>query len=139
MKLNPVKSVLEGLRVVVVDDSLVRGTTAHRILKLIKEAGAKEIHLRIGSPPITHSCFYGVDTPDREGLMAAQITVEEMRRNLEVRSLGFLSIPGLSKALDERPGKTYCKACFSGQYPVAVGRTITSQPTDAAGPGLFSE
>jgi amidophosphoribosyltransferase len=138
MKLNPVKSVIEGKRVVVVDDSLVRGTTAYRILKLLKDAGAKEIHLRIGAPPITHSCYYGVDTPDREGLMAAQMTVDQMRKTLEVQSLGFVSLDGLSKALAEGPGKTYCKACFSGKYPVELEATIRPQPTDASGTGLFS-
>jgi len=139
LKLNPVKTVLEGKRVVVVDDSLVRGTTAARILRLIKDAGAKEIHFRIGSPPITHSCFYGVDTPERRDLMAAQHDVIEIRKLLEADSLGFLSIPGLRKALDDSIGKSYCMACFTGSYPEDVGAIIPTQPTDARGPGLFSK
>ncbi len=137
LKLNAVKSVLAGKRVVVVDDSLVRGTTAQRILQLIRNAGAREIHLRIGSPPITHSCFYGVDTPRREQLMAAQMRVEQIKKALEVTSLGFISVPGLSKALEESPQKTYCMACFTGRYPEQTGMAVTPQPTDVTGTGLF--
>jgi amidophosphoribosyltransferase len=139
LKLNPVRSVLEGKRVVVVDDSLVRGTTAARILRIIKNAGAKEIHFRIAAPPITHSCFYGVDTPDRQHLMAAQNDVSQIRKVLEATTLGFLSLDGLRKALDESPGKAYCKACFTGSYPADVGVSMTRQPTDECGPGLFSK
>jgi amidophosphoribosyltransferase len=139
LKLNPVRSVLDGKRVILVDDSLVRGTTAARILRLVRGAGAKEIHFRIGSPPITHSCYFGVDTPERENLMAAQYDVEQIRRLLEADSLGFLSQDGLRKALDEKPGKTYCMACFNGSYPVDVCAKIRRQPTDAKGPGLFAQ
>jgi amidophosphoribosyltransferase len=124
---------------VVVDDSLVRGTTAARILRIIKNAGAKEIHFRIAAPPITHSCFYGVDTPDRQHLMAAQNDVSQIRKVLEATTLGFLSLDGLRKALDESPGKAYCKACFTGSYPADVGVSMTRQPTDECGPGLFSK
>lgn len=139
LKLNPVRSVLEGKRVIVVDDSLVRGTTAARILRLLKDAGARSIHFRIGAPPITHSCYYGVDTPDRKNLMAAQNTSDEIRRALEADSLGFISTSGLRKALEETPGKSYCMACFTGDYPEDTGSAvIEKQPTDAAGPGLFS-
>ncbi len=138
LKLNPVKSVLSGKRVIVVDDSLVRGTTAARILKVLKEAGAREIHFRVGAPPITHSCFYGVDTPERGSLMAAQKTVEEIRRLLEADSLGFISLPGLRKALEETPGTSYCMACFSGDYPEDIGVDVPRQATDDKGPGLFS-
>jgi amidophosphoribosyltransferase len=137
MKLNPVKSVLAGKRVVVVDDSLVRGTTAARILRLIRNAGASEIHFRVGAPPITHSCFYGVDTPKRQDLMAAQMRVEQIKKTLEVTSLGFISEPGLRKALEESPGKTYCMACFNGAYPVQTGVEVSPQPTDQTGTGLF--
>lgn len=139
LKLNPVRSVLDGKRVILVDDSLVRGTTAARILRLVRGAGAKEIHFRIGSPPITHSCYFGVDTPERENLMAAQYDVEQIRRLLEADSLGFLSQDGLRKALDEKPGNTYCMACFNGSYPVDVCAKIRRQPTDAQGPGLFAQ
>lgn len=139
LKLNPVKSVLEGQRVIVVDDSLVRGTTAARILRMLKDAGAKEIHFRVGAPPITHSCFYGVDTPERRDLMAAQKTTDEIRKLLEADSLGFISNEGLRKALDESEGKSYCMACFSGQYPEDIGAEIPPQPTDEKGPGFFSK
>lgn len=139
LKLNPIKSVLYGKRVIVVDDSLVRGTTALRILKMIKSQGAKEIHFRVGAPPITHSCFYGVDTPNRQELMAAQKTVEQIREHLDADSLGFISTEGLRKALKESEGKSYCMACFSGVYPENIGTSITTQPTDKQGPGLFSK
>ncbi len=139
LKLNPIKSVLYGKRVIVVDDSLVRGTTALRILKMIKSQGASEIHFRVGAPPITHSCFYGVDTPNRQELMAAQKTVAQIREHLEADSLGFISTEGLRKALKESEGKSYCMACFSGVYPENIGTSITHQPTDEQGPGLFSK
>ena len=138
LKLNPVQSVLKGKRVVVVDDSLVRGTTAARILRIVRGAGAKEIHFRIGSPPITHSCYFGVDTPDRDNLMAAQRDVHQIRAILEADSLGFLSQEGLRKALDESQGKSYCMACFDGRYPIELAVPVKKQPTDALGPGLFS-
>ena len=138
LKLNPVKSVLEGKRVVVVDDSLVRGTTAARILRMLKDAGAKEIHFRVGAPPITHSCFYGVDTPQRKDLMAAQKSTDEIRSCLEADSLGFISTDGLRKALEESEGKSYCMACFTGEYPEEIGIEVSKQPTDEKGPGLFS-
>jgi amidophosphoribosyltransferase len=139
LKLNPVRSVLEGKRVVVVDDSLVRGTTAARILQLLKDAGAREIHFRVGAPPITHSCYYGVDTPNRKNLMAAQNTIDQIRNSLEADSLGFISADGLRKALEESDGKSYCMACFTGDYPEDIGTSvIEKQPTDGAGPGLFS-
>jgi amidophosphoribosyltransferase len=140
LKLNPVKSVLSGKKVIVVDDSLVRGTTAARILRLLKDAGAREIHFRIGAPPITHSCYYGVDTPNRQNLMAAQNSTDAIRRALEADSLGFISQAGLRKALEESEGKSYCMACFNGDYPEETGVvTIEKQPTDVDGPGLFSK
>jgi amidophosphoribosyltransferase len=140
LKLNPVRSVLDGKRIIVVDDSLVRGTTAARILRLLKDAGAREIHFRVGAPPITHSCYYGVDTPDRKNLMAAQNTATEIRKVLEADSLGFISPGGLRKALEESEGKSYCMACFTGHYPEDTGvPVIERQPTDGAGPGLFAK
>lgn len=138
LKLNPVLSVLRDRRVIVVDDSIVRGTTSAKIIRMIRSAGAREIHMRVGSPPITHSCYFGVDTPERKHLMAAQKTVDEIREFIGCDSLGFLSIPGLNKAL----GKTctrYCYGCFDGKYPEEVCRTIPAEPTDAkGGPGLIS-
>lgn len=117
IKYNPVQGVLKDRRVVVVDDSIVRGTTSKKLMGMIRNAGAKEIHLRISSPPITHPCFYGIDTPTREELIAANHTVEEIGRHLGVDSLEYLSIEGLLKAMPHRP-EDYCVACFSGQYPV---------------------
>ncbi len=128
LKLNPVSSVIKGKKIVVVDDSLVRGTTAKKIVRLLRQAGASEIHLRIGSPPITHSCFYGVDTPSREKLLAAQKKIEEIKQQLAVDSLAFLSVDGLKKALSSKQG--YCLACFTGKYPEKIHHDIPKQPTD---------
>ena len=106
---------------------------------MIKDAGAREIHFRVGAPPITHSCYFGVDTPERSELMAAQKTVREIRSLLEAESLGFISADGLRKALDEQDEKTYCMACFTGRYPMDTGSEISKQPTDGNGPGLFDK
>ncbi len=136
LKLNPVLSVLKGKSVVVVDDSIVRGTTSAKIIRMIKQAGAKRIHMRIGSPPITYSCFYGVDTPERGKLLAAQKDVEAIRSYIGCDSLAYLSINGLRQVLgDTEPGR-FCTACFNGNYPEAVHAKISSQPTDAKGPGI---
>ena len=137
LKLNPVESVLKGKSVVVVDDSIVRGTTSAKIIRMIRQAGAKEIHLRIGSPPITHSCFYGVDTPEREKLLAAQKDVESIRMSLGCDSLAYLSLEGLLKVLGDSDKRTkFCTACFSGRYPEEIHAAVPSQPTDRVGPGL---
>ncbi len=139
LKLNPVESALRDKRVLVVDDSLVRGTTSVKILRMIRKAGAKEIHMRLGSPPITHSCYFGVDTPERRQLLAAQRSVEEIREFIGADSLAFLSIDGLQKALGESNCKNYCYGCFNGDYPEDIGRQIEAQPTDSqGGPGLRS-
>lgn len=138
LKLNPVPSVLMGKRVIVVDDSLVRGTTSLKILRMIREAGAKEIHFRLGSPPITHSCYFGVDTPERDNLLAAQANVEKMRDIIGADSLAFLSPEGLRRALGADHPR-YCYGCFSGSYPEDICTNITEQPTDRqGGPGLQS-
>jgi amidophosphoribosyltransferase len=118
VKFNPVREVLEGRRVVVVDDSIVRGTTSRKLMRLIRRAGAREVHLRIGSPPVTHPCFYGIDTPRRRELIGALKTVDEIREFLGVDSLGYLSLDGLLAC--EREGTHFCHACFSGAYPIAV-------------------
>ena len=136
LKLNPVASCLKGKRVIVVDDSLVRGTTSVKILRMIRQAGAKEIHMRLGSPPITHSCYFGVDTPERGQLLAAQRDVEEMREYIGADSLGFLSVEGLREALGKDNCSNYCYGCFSGDYPEDIGREVEVQPTDTKGPGL---
>ncbi len=138
LKLNPIGAVLEGKRVVVVDDSLVRGTTSAKILRMIRKAGAKEIHFRIGSPPITHSCYFGVDTPNREDLLAAQKNVAEIANLIGADTLAFLSQAGLRKALGEHSSR-YCYGCFSGRYPEDPCTPITEQPTDRThGPGYKS-
>ncbi|MBC7661752.1 MAG: amidophosphoribosyltransferase [Chitinophagaceae bacterium] len=137
LKLSPVRSTLYGKRVIVVDDSLVRGTTSLKILRMLRKAGAKEIHMRLGSPPITHSCYFGVDTPERDQLMAATNTAEEIREFIGADTLGFLSLEGLREALGEQNANNYCYGCFTGNYPEDPCRTITPQATDAmGGPGL---
>ena len=117
IKFNPVAEVLDGKRVVVVDDSIVRGTTMRKLVKLIRQAGAKEVHLRIASPPVTNPCFYGIDTPVRNELIASSHTVDEIATYLRVDSLAYLSLPGLLEATGE--GDLYCEACFTGNYPVS--------------------
>lgn len=137
LKLSPVRSTLEGKRVIVVDDSLVRGTTSMKIVRMLRKAGAREIHLRLGSPPITHSCYFGVDTPERSKLMAATNTAEEIREFIGADTLGFLSLKGLKEALGETKAANYCYGCFTGDYPEDTCREITEQPTDKlGGPGL---
>ena len=118
VKLNPVRSILDGKRVVLVDDSLVRGTTSRKIVKMMKAAGAKEIHLRISCPPTVSPCFYGIDTPRRSELIAATHTLEEIRKYIEADSVGYLSLEGLLSSVGSRR-KSYCTSCYTGQYPVA--------------------
>jgi amidophosphoribosyltransferase len=119
IKLNPVRGVVSGKRVVVVDDSIVRGTTGRKIIKMIRAAGAKEIHLRISSPPTCYPCFYGIDTPLRRDLIAATHTREEINTYLTSDSIGYLSMEGLHACVPN--GKTtYCDACFSGNYSVPL-------------------
>jgi amidophosphoribosyltransferase len=118
IKFNPVREVIEGRSVVVVDDSLVRGTTSQGLVAMIRAAGAREVHLRLGSPPITGPCHYGIDTPTREELIAATHSLEEIRRFLGVDTLGYLSLDGMLKAAGSR--ERFCHACFSGRYPVPV-------------------
>src|SRR5205814_1284363 len=118
VKLNPVRSILDGKRVVLVDDSLVRGTTSRKIVKMMKAAGAKEIHLRISCPPTISPCFYGIDTPRRSELIAATHTLEEIRKYLDADSVGYLSLEGLLSSVGTRRA-SYCTSCYTGQYPVA--------------------
>lgn len=124
LKLNVNRSLIAGKRVVLVDDSVVRGTTSRKIKDMILDAGAAEVHFRIASPPTAWPCFYGVDTPDREKLLAAQMSPDEMRDWIGVDSLAFVSLDGLYRAVGEAGGRNakcpqYCDACFSGDYPVA--------------------
>jgi amidophosphoribosyltransferase len=121
VKLNPVKSILEGKRVVLVDDSIVRGTTSRKIVRMVRSAGAKEVHMRISCPPTISPCFYGVDTPRKSELIAATHTLEEIRKYLDADSVAYLSLDGLTGAVPE--GKTrYCTSCYTGLYPVAFPR-----------------
>ncbi|KAK9905158.1 hypothetical protein M0R45_000441 [Rubus argutus] len=117
LKLSPVRAVLEGKRVVVVDDSIVRGTTSSKIVRLLKEAGAKEVHMRIASPPIIGSCYYGVDTPSAEELISNKMKVEEMREAMGLDSLAYLRFDSLKKMLGKQ-SPNFCYACFTGDYPV---------------------
>jgi amidophosphoribosyltransferase len=122
LKLNVNRAVVEGKRVVLVDDSVVRGTTSRKIKEMVRAAGAKEVHFRIASPPTRWSCFYGVDTPERGKLLAAQMSEEQMRDHLGVDSLRFVSLDGLYRACGHPEGRArpprFCDACFSGDYPI---------------------
>jgi amidophosphoribosyltransferase len=119
VKLNPMRDVLEGQRVVVVDDSIVRGTTSRKIVRMIRNAGAREVHMRISSPPIKWPCYYGIDTPTRRELIGASHTVDEIRRYLGADSLGYLSLEGMLKATGSDPAH-FCHACFTGAYRVGI-------------------
>ncbi len=117
MKLSPIRDLIEGKRIIVVDDSIVRGTTSRRIIRMLKEAGAAEVHMRISSPPTTDPCFYGVDTPNKEKLIAANMSVEEICHYIEADSLAFLSNEALMRSVRAEGGE-YCTACFTGDYIV---------------------
>jgi amidophosphoribosyltransferase len=122
LKLSPVRSVVDGKRVIVVDDSLVRGTTSRKIVKMLRGAGAREVHLRISAPPTTHPCFYGINTPTRSELVAASHTIEEIARYVTCDTLGYLSHDGMMAAVrtGEKGEPGYCSACFTGNYPVPL-------------------
>jgi amidophosphoribosyltransferase len=124
LKHNPNRSIIAGKRIVLVDDSIVRGTTSTKIVEMIRQAGATEVHMRIASPPTTNSCFYGVDTPERSALLAATHSLEEMARVIGVDSLAFVSIDGLYRAMGEARRDPiqpqFCDACFSGDYPIPL-------------------
>jgi amidophosphoribosyltransferase len=117
LKLNPVRALLEGKRVVLIDDSIVRGTTSKKIVRLIRNAGAKEVHMRISCPPTISPCFYGVDTPSKRELIAANNSIEEIREYIGADSLAYLSLDGLKKACGDGEKTTYCSACYTGAYP----------------------
>ncbi|HSK18986.1 MAG TPA: amidophosphoribosyltransferase [Longimicrobiales bacterium] len=129
IKYNAVREVIDGKRVIVVDDSLVRGTTSRGLIALIREAGAKEVHFRVSSPPVTNPCYYGIDMPTKQELIGAQKTVEEIRQHLNVDSLGYLSLEGMHSAVAARG--PFCDACFSGNYgaplvDLEMGRGLSS-------------
>jgi amidophosphoribosyltransferase len=121
IKLNPVRSVLDGQRVILVDDSIVRGTTSRKIVKMVRAAGAREVHMRIACPPTISPCFYGVDTPSRSELIAATHSLEEIREFIEADTLAYLSLDGLRRAVSPEQG-SYCTSCYTGVYPVAFPR-----------------
>jgi amidophosphoribosyltransferase len=116
IKLNPVRDALKGKRVIVVDDSIVRGTTSKKIIKMIRNAGAAEVHMRISSPPTSYPCYYGIDTPTRQELIGASHSVEEIRKYITADTLGYISMEGLQKVVPLR--MNFCAACFDGEYPV---------------------
>lgn len=120
LKLNAVGPALKDKNIVVVDDSLVRGTTSKKIIKMLRDAGAKKVHLRISSPPTTHSCFYGIDTPTRTELLASSESLERIRQFIGADTLGYLSLEGLMDVAGKRAGEGFCHACFSGQYPTVI-------------------
>lgn len=119
LKLNPNRRLIEGKRVVLVDDSIVRGTTSRKIVEMVRAAGAAEVHMRISSPPTKHSCFYGIDTPNSEELMANRMNLEEMCKAIGADSLAFVSSEGMYRAVG-KPRDVHCDACFSGDYPVPI-------------------
>jgi amidophosphoribosyltransferase len=135
VKLNPVRSILEGKRVILVDDSIVRGTTSRKIVRMVKAAGAKEVHMRISCPPTISPCFYGVDTPRRSELIAATHTQDEIRRYLDAESLNYLSLEGLLDSVGAGR-QSYCTSCYTGQYPIEFPRNeaaylqLTLKPVD---------
>jgi amidophosphoribosyltransferase len=126
VKLNPMRETLDGRRVVVVDDSIVRGTTSRKIVRMIRSAGAREVHVRISSPPIQWPCYYGIDTPTRKELIGSSHKVEEIRRYLEADSLGYLSLEGMLKAVGGDESR-FCHACCTGEYKVGFPQEDTAQ------------
>jgi len=112
-----VRNLLEGRRIILIDDSIIRGTTSRKIVRMVRQAGAKEVHLRISCPPTISPCFYGVDTPRKSELIAANNSIEQIRQFIEADSLAYLSLDGLRKACDGGEGNTYCVACYTGEYP----------------------
>ena len=124
LKHNANRAIIEGKRIILIDDSIVRGTTSLKIVQMMREAGAKEVHMRIASPPTRHSCFYGVDTPERAKLLAHKMDVGQMGDFIHADSLAFVSIDGLYRAIGEHKrndnSPQYCDACFSGDYPTSL-------------------
>src|SRR2546421_1850624 len=126
IKLNPVRDLIRGKRVVLIDDSIVRGTTSKKIVRMVREAGASEVHVRISCPPTVSPCYYGVDTPNKSELIAARLTVEEVCRFIEADSLGYLSLSGMLEACGF-PAETSCAACWTGDYPTRISREAETQ------------
>jgi amidophosphoribosyltransferase len=137
LKLNPVRSLIEGQRVVLVDDSIVRGTTSRKIVRMVREVGAKEVHVRISCPPTISPCYYGVDTPTREELIASSKSPEEICKFLGADSLGYLSLASLKQAVGDNEGR-FCRSCYTGVYPTDLvqlevrGRSSAENPASAS-------
>ena len=125
VKLNPLPDVLAGKRVIVIDDSIVRGTTSRKLVVALRDAGATEVHMRISSPPVTHPCFYGIDTDTQDQLIAARLTLEEIKEHLKVDSLAYLSKEGMVKAA-KADSRHFCSACFDGNYPIPMDQEVLS-------------
>ena len=123
VKLNPLPDVLAGKRVVVIDDSIVRGTTSRKLVQALRDAGATEVHMRISSPPVTHPCFYGIDTDTQDHLIAARLTLSEIEQHLGVDSLAYLSKEGMVEAALTQAGH-FCTACFDGAYPIPMEEDV---------------
>jgi amidophosphoribosyltransferase len=125
LKLNPIKDLIRGRKIILVDDSIVRGTTSKKIVQMVREAGAEEVHVRISCPPTTHSCYYGVDTPHRQDLIASRMTTEEVCEYIGADSLGHLSLEGMLDAIGIDPAST-CNACWSGHYPTLIANGMAA-------------
>ncbi len=138
IKLNPVRHLIDGRRVVLIDDSIVRGTTSKKIVQMVREAGAKEIHVRISCPPTISPCYYGVDTPNKADLIAAQMSVEEIRKFIGADSLGYLSLEGMMEATDINP-KSACVACWNEKYPTRITREAETMWEREHEPVTFGE
>jgi len=122
LKLNPIKDLINGRRIVLVDDSIVRGTTSKKIVQMVRDVGATEVHMRISCPPTAHSCYYGVDTPDRDDLIASQMSVDEICRHIGADSLGYLSLDGMLEAIGIDT-ESSCTACWTGKYPTLIANS----------------
>ena len=135
LKLNPVRSLLEGKRVVLIDDSIVRGTTSRKIVRMVRDSGAREVHFRISCPPTISPCFYGVDTPSKKELIAANKSIDEIREFIGADSLAYLSLEGMKKACGEGETASYCSACYTGNYPTEWVDVGDVQPAAAVKQG----
>jgi len=134
LKLNAIRTLLEGKRIILIDDSIVRGTTSKKIVRMVRNAGAKEVHMRISCPPTISPCFYGVDTPSKKQLIAANKSIDEIRDYIGADSLAYLSLEGLKKACGDGEKTTYCSACYSGHYPTKWVDVEDIQPVGASRP-----
>jgi amidophosphoribosyltransferase len=120
IKLNALREEIQGKRIIIIDDSIVRGTTSYRIVQMLKNAGAKEVHMRISSPPVLNPCYFGIDISSKEHLIAANYSIEEIRESINADSLAFLSVESLLKTPIGAPANSFCTGCFTGEYPMSV-------------------